>query len=130
MAGGTRSKSARERLSWEIDLSFVLPQVVGRKYAAVFGFENDSDAAKRSPSSERLQPQPETANSVPVREACCPSWAPGTMATQREVATALLCRQRQYTLLQSSPGRSATRHSGPAHRQPHLPESGLTLTAE
>jgi hypothetical protein len=45
MAGGTRSKSARERLSWEIDLSFVLPQVVGRKYAAVFGFENDSDAA-------------------------------------------------------------------------------------
>ena len=29
-----------------INLSFVLAQVVGRKYAAVFGFENDSDAAK------------------------------------------------------------------------------------
>jgi hypothetical protein len=28
-----------------INLSFVLAQVVGRKYAAVFGFENDSDAA-------------------------------------------------------------------------------------
>ena len=29
-----------------INLSFVLAQVVGRKYAAVFGFENDSDAVK------------------------------------------------------------------------------------
>ena len=29
-----------------INLSFVLAQVVGRKYAAVFGFENDPDAAK------------------------------------------------------------------------------------
>ena len=29
-----------------INLGFVLAQVVGRKYAAVFGFENDSDAAK------------------------------------------------------------------------------------
>ena len=29
-----------------INMSFVLAQVVGRKYAAVFGFENDSDAAK------------------------------------------------------------------------------------
>jgi hypothetical protein len=29
-----------------INLNFVLAQVVGRKYAAVFGFENDSDAAK------------------------------------------------------------------------------------
>ncbi len=29
-----------------INLNFMLAQVVGRKYAAVFGFENDSDAAK------------------------------------------------------------------------------------
>ena len=29
-----------------INLSFVLAQVVGRKYAAVFGFDNDSDPAK------------------------------------------------------------------------------------
>ena len=29
-----------------VNLGFVLAQVVGRKYAAVFGFENDSDAAK------------------------------------------------------------------------------------
>ena len=29
-----------------INLNFVLAQVVGRKYAAVFGLENDSDAAK------------------------------------------------------------------------------------
>jgi hypothetical protein len=29
-----------------INLNFVLAQVVGRKYAAVFGFENDSDATK------------------------------------------------------------------------------------
>jgi hypothetical protein len=29
-----------------INLNFVLAQVVGRKYAAVLGFENDSDAAK------------------------------------------------------------------------------------
>ena len=29
-----------------INLGFVLAQVVGRKYAAVFGFDNDSDAAK------------------------------------------------------------------------------------
>ena len=48
-----------------INLSFVLAQVVGRKYAAVFGFENDSDAAKA------------------VRAACRPSWAPGIMAIQR-----------------------------------------------
>lgn len=29
-----------------VNLSFVLAQVIGRKYAAVFGFENESDAAK------------------------------------------------------------------------------------
>ena len=29
-----------------INLSFVLAQVVGRRYATMFGFENDSDAAK------------------------------------------------------------------------------------
>lgn len=29
-----------------INLGFVLAQVVGRKYTAVFGFENDSDVAK------------------------------------------------------------------------------------
>ena len=29
-----------------INLGFVLAQVVGRKYSALFGFENDSDAAK------------------------------------------------------------------------------------
>ena len=29
-----------------INLGFVLAQVVGRKYAAVLGFENDADAAK------------------------------------------------------------------------------------
>jgi len=32
-----------------INLGFVLAQVVGRKYAAVFGFENDSDAEKAIP---------------------------------------------------------------------------------
>jgi hypothetical protein len=30
----------------DINLSFVLAQVVGRKYAAVFGFESDADAAR------------------------------------------------------------------------------------
>jgi len=29
-----------------INVSFLMAQVVGRKYAAVFGFENDADAAK------------------------------------------------------------------------------------
>ena len=29
-----------------INLSFVMAQVVGRRYAAVFGFENEGDAAK------------------------------------------------------------------------------------
>ena len=29
-----------------INLNFVLAQVVGRKYAALFGFENDSDEEK------------------------------------------------------------------------------------
>ena len=29
-----------------INMSFVLAQVVGRRYSAVFGFENESDAAK------------------------------------------------------------------------------------
>jgi len=29
-----------------INLSFVLAQVVGRKYATMFGFKNDSDVAK------------------------------------------------------------------------------------
>jgi hypothetical protein len=29
-----------------INVSFVMAQVVGRRYAAVFGFENDSDATK------------------------------------------------------------------------------------
>jgi len=31
-----------------INMSFVLAQVVGRRYSAVFGFENESDAAKAS----------------------------------------------------------------------------------
>jgi hypothetical protein len=29
-----------------INISFVMAQVVGRRYAAVFGFENEADAAK------------------------------------------------------------------------------------
>jgi hypothetical protein len=30
----------------EINVSFLMAQVVGRRYAAVFGFENDTDATK------------------------------------------------------------------------------------
>jgi hypothetical protein len=30
----------------EINMSFVMVQVVGRRYSAVFGFENDADASK------------------------------------------------------------------------------------
>jgi hypothetical protein len=31
-----------------INLSFLMAQVIGRRYAAVFGFENDADATKAS----------------------------------------------------------------------------------
>ncbi|HJU09462.1 MAG TPA: hypothetical protein VJ728_01230 [Candidatus Binataceae bacterium] len=31
-----------------INVSFLMAQVVGRKYAAIFGFQNDNDAAKAS----------------------------------------------------------------------------------
>jgi hypothetical protein len=29
-----------------VNMSFVMAQVVGRRYAAVFGFENEADATK------------------------------------------------------------------------------------
>jgi hypothetical protein len=32
-----------------INLSFVMAQVVGRRYSAMFGFENEADAAKATP---------------------------------------------------------------------------------
>lgn len=43
-----------------VNLSFVLAQVVGRKYAAVFGFESDADAA-RAASLIKKAPRPSAA---------------------------------------------------------------------
>ena len=37
-----------------INVSFLMAQVVGRKYAAVFGFENDTDATKAATLIKRV----------------------------------------------------------------------------
>jgi hypothetical protein len=37
-----------------INVSFLMAQVIGRRYAAIFGFENDSDATKASTVIKRV----------------------------------------------------------------------------
>lgn len=39
-----------------INLSFVIAQVVGRRYSAVFGFENDADVSKAAPLIRKATP--------------------------------------------------------------------------
>jgi hypothetical protein len=34
------------RMDWRINMSFLVAHVVGRRYAATFGFENEADAKK------------------------------------------------------------------------------------
>jgi hypothetical protein len=41
-----------------INVSFLMAQVVGRRYAAVFGFENDTDATKAATLIRRAAAQP------------------------------------------------------------------------
>jgi len=40
-----------------INMSFLVAQVVGRKYSAVFGFENDADADRAATLIKRVKPK-------------------------------------------------------------------------
>jgi len=47
---------AKELADAKINLSFVIAQVVGRRYAAVFGFENEADATKAARLIKKATP--------------------------------------------------------------------------